>query len=854
MSNIKIKKLLTASVSGFVIAACMGDASLAANVGSSTTNATVATGAGALFIFDTANGTLTNTSAGTISATSGNAVVATAVSGGTITNAGTISTADTSLAAISVSKATTINNSGTISGVAKGITVASGAAGSIINNTGTITITGTTAGNAAIDIAANTAITNSGQITATGAANAIRVATAVSAAGTTIDNQVGGVIQVTGTGSAIIVGSPITSINNAGTIQSTAGTAIEVTANGSITSGITNTATGSIIGGGGNAIDASSSANPLTVNNAGTITGNIRLGSGANVVNVSGGSISGQIFGANPTVVNYTGDTTANGIVGVGTVNHSAGVLTVASGITAANVNNTGGTIAITSNKTITGNYTQTAGGTFQTAVTGRTTAAVLTVTGTATLADSSTIKAQIADGINLQAADSFTVLSAGALTATPANLTVTDNDPFIILTASKVANTLVLTASAASDSQAQSSILSGAGFTSTGNGTGGLGASVGGSNGGTNVGNTFNAYTGYLSYLRTNDFTTFNAVNSVFGGLTGTAFARGIQNLAVAAPVATGTAQGVTAGSNTSGGVVLSRLDTMRNAEAGMSAGDKYSRNAKAWFQPYGSALTQDKKDGVDGYDANTYGVLLGGDVNILDNTRAGIAIGYNHTKVDANQLSSGSGAGTDGYEAKVYGSHTIGNYFVDGLLGAQFNQNDVHRFSSAFGDTARASYDSWLYNANVKAGYNFKQASGLTLTPSAGFNYSYLDADGYSEHGSVINNKVNSSNYTGATSELGLKAAYPIKRTTGTLTPEVRASWLHEFGDSQFSNTSSFIGSGSSYTTKGAKIDEDAGRFGVGLGFQTLGNTTISGDVDYIGRDSSDAVAGKLNVKIPF
>ena len=97
-------------------------------------------------------------------------------------------------------------------------------------------------------------------------------------------------------------------------------------------------------------------------------------------------------------------------------------------------------------------------------------------------------------------------------------------------------------------------------------------------------------------------------------------------------------------------------------------------------------------------------------------------------------------------------------------------------------------------------------------------------------------------------------MKAAYPIKRTTGTLTPEVRASWLHEFGDEQFSNTSTFTGGGASYTTKGAKIDDDAARFGVGLGFQTIGKTEITADVDYITRSSSDAVAGKLNVKVPF
>ncbi len=851
MSNIKIKKLLTASASGLAIVACMGSQAFAANVGTSTTNTGTATGTGAVFIFDVANGTLTNS--GSISSTGSNAVQASGVSGSTINNTGTIATTDASAAAILVGSAATITNSGTISGVAKGITVATGAAGTVINNTGTISISGTGSTNAAIDIAANTAITNSGNITATGAAQAIRVASGVSASATTINNQAGGVIKTTGTGNAITIASPITSITNAGTIESTAGTAIALTATGRITSGITNT--GSIIGGGGTAIDNSASGNALTINNSGTITGDIRLGSGANVVNATGGTISGQIIGTgSANTVNYSGTTTANGITGVSAVNHTAGVLTVASGISATTVTNSGGTLKITSNKTITGNFTQTAGGTYETAVTARTTAAVLNVTGTATLADSSTIHAQIADGVQLQASDAFTVMTAGTLTATAANLTVTDNDPYVILTASKTATTLTLTASIADTAAAQSAILTSAGFTSTGNGTGGLGASVGGGTGGTNLTSTLASYNSLLGSLRSSNFAQYNAANNALAGRTGTDFARALQTLQPAAAVAGGTSQGTVAGTAAGGSVVLARLDSNRSAEAGMSAGDKYSRNAKAWAQPYGSSTSQDKKSGVDGYDADTYGILFGGDVNIMENTRAGIAIGYNNTEVDATGLSAGSGSETDGYEVKIYGSYALNNYFIDGLLGTQFGQTDVRRFSSGLNETARASYDSWMYNARIAAGYNFKQAGGLTLTPNVGFNYTYLDNDGYTERGSTINNRVNGSDFTGATSELGLKAAYAIKRTTGTLTPEVRASWLHEFGDSEFSNTSTFTGGGSSYKTTGAKIDEDAARFGVGLGFQTLGNTTISGDVDYINRDTSEAIAGKLNVKVPF
>lgn len=979
MKHSKITKLLSSSVSGFVLAACLGDAAFANNfnVGTASSNTGVATAAGAVYLFNVNNGTLTNS--GTITSTTGTAVSSTSVTGSTINNAGTISTtgsgsvngainigngggtitnsgtisatngsavAATGTAAVSITNTgtissaaagtngtvllgasdsitnsgtvsattgtgilasgtgvtinnqtggnitasasslgaivtggtTAITNSGTITGVNIGINVATsttgntitnsgtitatnnairvatGATGTVINNTGTISSTATTSAlGGTVDIAAGTALTNSGTISAVGTSNAVRVATgSTSASTTTINNQSGGAIRTTGAGEAIIVSAPITSITNSGTIESTTGTAILVGASGALTSGITNEATGRIIGGGAAAIDNRLSTTGLTINNAGTITGDVLLGNaGVDTVNISGGTITGAITGLGSNdIVNVTGNFTTGGIIsGVSQLNASGGTLTLANNVAATTVANTS-RIATTAARTITGNYTQSAAGTLQSAVTGRTTASLLTVSGTATLTNGATIRAQIADGIAFQAGDAFNVLTAGTLTATPAQLTVTDNDPFVSFAASSAANTLTLTASVLSAAAAQSGILTTSGFANTA----ALEAAAGGGTAGENTSSTFASYVDLLGGLRTANPSVYTTINSAFAAQSGESAVAALTTLQPGSTITTGNTLGTINASTTSGNVILARLENYRQASSGMAAGDKYGRDGKLFLQPFGSVLSQDRKDSIDGFNAYTGGFMFGGDVNANQNTRIGAAFGYNHTKVAAQGISTGTGSDINGYTASVYAHHTLKDYYIDALLGLGRNEYDARRYSTLFNDVATADFSGWQYNARIAAGYDYRPTPGVIVTPNAAFNYTYLTQDGYTESGSVINNNVNGRNTTSAMSDIGVKVSYPVARANGTWTPQARASWLHEFGDKTQTTTSNFVGSSSSFTSTGARIDEDAARIGLGLSYETKANTKVTADVDYTNRDTSDAVYGQINVKVPF
>ena len=212
----------------------------------------------------------------------------------------------------------------------------------------------------------------------------------------------------------------------------------------------------------------------------------------------------------------------------------------------------------------------------------------------------------------------------------------------------------------------------------------------------------------------------------------------------------------------------MFGRLASLRG-DTGLSSGDSTGRGLKVWVQPFVAGLQQDRKDGVDGFDADTYGVLVGGDVNVGHNFRLGAAIGYDNTHIDATGASSGNNASVDGYQGSIYGTYAANRFYVDGLVGLKYNSYDTKR--SSLGTSARADFDGLQYSARAETGYDLN-ANRLIITPNASFNFTYLDTDSYTETGGFLNNHVNSNDNTSAMSELGVKFAYPLKTADATVT----------------------------------------------------------------------------------
>lgn len=833
----------------------------AISVASATTSTTIsnfgtissASGTGNGIDITSNTGTSTITNSGTISAGSGDAVQITTNTGAAnITNSGTISaTSGNGVAVTSSSGATNITNSGTISSTSgNGVAITSTTGATNITNTGTIS-SSTGHAIAITSATGTTTISNSGTISS-GSGNAINV---VSSTGdTNITNS--GTIKST-SGNAIYIGSGSTlTLTNTGTIKtdSTTNAAVRVLSGGTITN--SGTIQGGSSDGTGLAIDHTSGTAALTINNSGTIIGEVKLSeSVADTVNFTGGSMTGNITGTGDDVVNFnSGTTTFTGnMTGLASMSVLADATAKLRGNVTATTTTNSGTINVDTQRTITGNYTQNATGKLQVEV-GSSDNGSLNVTGTATLVDGADVDVQVDSDTTVNVGNAYTVVSAGTLTVTASELDITDNQPFLNFTASKSGNNLKVTATGASASEAKSSILSTAGVTEAG-----LKTAAGGGAGGENVGRALTAYTGMMTGLlgSSSNTTEYNAINTAFNTVAaqgGTALANALKDMLPNAPATVG---GVSGGGSVGvgvGGAVAFRNDQIKNGNvSGVAAGDNAS-GIRVWAQPFVGKFDQDTSEGIDGYEVKSRGVFVGADTTLDNALTIGGGFGYGRANIDGKDGSSNNTTDVDTFQLSAYANYNLpSNFFVQGVLGISKNSIDNKRSIDFISRTATSDYDAWQYNVSLKGGKDFK-IDQFTLSPAVTFNHTRLYTDSYTETGAgALNLNVDDANTNSTQSGLQLKAAYDIPVEGGTLVPQARIGWSHDFSKAS-SSTSTLQGGGSAFDTEGREVDNTIMTYGLGVDYKANSDFTVSLQGDYTETDTSDNVSGYLKFNMPF
>jgi outer membrane autotransporter protein len=212
-------------------------------------------------------------------------------------------------------------------------------------------------------------------------------------------------------------------------------------------------------------------------------------------------------------------------------------------------------------------------------------------------------------------------------------------------------------------------------------------------------------------------------------------------------------------------------------------------------------------------GYNFSTGGLTFGVDYRVSPNFAIGLTGGYAHTNADlVNNGSLDVNGGTIGAYATGFG----GGFYFDAAAFGVFNGYDSHR--TALLGTASGDTDGQDFNALVVGGYDWK-SGGLSIGPLASFQYTYVGLDSFTEHGSLAPLSFSNQNAESTRTALGAKASYDWHVGHVVVKPELRASWQHEFGDTDYSVVSRFAnGAGNSFTVNGPAIGRDSLLIGAG------------------------------------
>jgi outer membrane autotransporter protein len=231
-------------------------------------------------------------------------------------------------------------------------------------------------------------------------------------------------------------------------------------------------------------------------------------------------------------------------------------------------------------------------------------------------------------------------------------------------------------------------------------------------------------------------------------------------------------------------------------------------------WADVFAYGADQHTRQRIEGYDAQTFGVMGAWQQRIYEHWQAGLGLGYAHTHVsgDAGQIAANH-LNINTVEATAFLGYNKGPWFLDSFFTTDWNDYDGYRHIVFAGvdRVASSDYDGQGYSLLFSGGYNFYFGKVFTITPLASIQFQKLHIDGYTESGAGALDLVQESqHYNVIESGLGVMLGsgfMPIENCCSILNSEVHAIWYYDLETFLYRNTSYFSGGGPAFDTIGTR-----------------------------------------------
>lgn len=309
---------------------------------------------------------------------------------------------------------------------------------------------------------------------------------------------------------------------------------------------------------------------------------------------------------------------------------------------------------------------------------------------------------------------------------------------------------------------------------------------------------------------------------------------------------------------SGLSAGATNARIASARSDNAtGMVAGEM-GEGVTVWTKAFGQLAEQDQREGVAGYDADTYGVAVGIDTeNLAKDALVGVALSYANTDVESDGVNT-TDTDVDSYQVSLYGNYDVTqDVYVSGMLGYARNNIDQtrHAVLGVSGNNANADFDSDQVMAYAEVGKDFMVTRAMKVTPRVLANYQHVSFDSYTETGSTANLAVSTDDMDIFELGVGVDAAWDLRDDMGnSVIPSVSAEYRYDLVGDEVSSTSSFTAGGASFQTSGYEPEESSFTLGAGLAYEMDENWTISADYDYNFKEDYDAHNASIRAGFKF
>ncbi|HEJ9123543.1 TPA: autotransporter outer membrane beta-barrel domain-containing protein [Serratia marcescens] len=266
-----------------------------------------------------------------------------------------------------------------------------------------------------------------------------------------------------------------------------------------------------------------------------------------------------------------------------------------------------------------------------------------------------------------------------------------------------------------------------------------------------------------------------------------------------------------------------------LRQAEGLASSSAIKADEGGAWAQLLGAWDHASGDANATGYQASTYGVLVGLDSAAADDWRLGVATGYTRTSLHGGY---GSKADSDNYHLAAYGDKQFGALALRGGASYTWHRIDTKR-SVNYGmqsDRDTAKYSARTEQLFAEAGYSV-QGEWLNLEPFVNLAYVNFENNGIAESGGAAALRGDKQHTDATVSTLGLRADTEWQVSAGT-TVALRSElgWQHQYGGLERGTGLRFNGGNAPFVVDSVPVSRDGMVLKAGAEVAVNENATLS------------------------
>lgn len=299
---------------------------------------------------------------------------------------------------------------------------------------------------------------------------------------------------------------------------------------------------------------------------------------------------------------------------------------------------------------------------------------------------------------------------------------------------------------------------------------------------------------------------------------------------------------------------------DRLRQALTGQDSGATGTRAAAPagvpatdlspmfWMQAYGGSGHAASDGNAARIDNTIGGFLLGADLALDANVRAGMFGGASRSDFDADDVAS-SGS-IDSYNLGLYAGGQFGALGLRG--GAAYAWNDVS-MSRTVSYAGLSNDNDSSYTANTTQVFGemgYQMGSGdIRFEPLAGLAYLHVDGADFAETGgaSALSGSIDSMDTVYST--LGLRLSGAFRVGDQDLTSHATIGWQHAFGDIAPEASVAFAGGATPFTVAGVPIARNSLPLQAGISYALSDTAQI--DASYLGQFADDATQNAFTLR---